>query len=128
MMNKKKRAKEIAQENINSFTARQNIRKKNAIDEDLYLKNYMQDVMRKESKIKISSIKEQKRREIDTRDFNKNLAINRHISTEQIQDKIKASYSNEQPAHSSALKHSEVQGDPFAEEGAILFLPLSNCF
>lgn len=82
--------------------------------------NYIQNSMRREAKIQNQMFTQQKRKEIDTRDFNKNLAINKHINAEQIQDKIKDSYNNELTARGSVPKLSDGRNDLFAEEGKIL--------
>lgn len=89
-INKKKREIAIARENMQAYSARQNIRKKNTVEEDQYLKNYMQENMRKEATKQNKNFSKHKMKELEVREFNRNVILNKnhpHMDNFQIRDK-----------------------------------------
>ena len=58
---------------------------------------------------------QQKRREIDTREFNKNVALNKYTSIDKLDEKVKDSYNFDLPPNGT--KHTDGANDPFVEAG-----------
>ena len=63
----------------------------------------MQDSMRREAKLQNQMFTQQRRKEIATRDYNKNLALNKYISIEKLDEKHKDSYNFDLPENGLRL-------------------------
>ena len=112
-MNKKKREMAIARENMQAYSARKDIRKKNIVDEDQFLKNYMQENMRKEAQKQNKNFTKHKMKEIEVREFNKNIIMNKNslkMDNFQIRDKDSMIYGYRGAAEDVVL-------DPILEAG-----------
>lgn len=109
---------ELARENLMIFSARQNIRKKNAIEEDWYLKNYMQDSLRKDAKNQNQAFTQHKRKEIEVREFNKNTILNKQKKEDHFEIKDRDSYIyGFRSSNQSPNRKDEVVLDPILEAG-----------
>lgn len=107
---------EIARMNMNAYSARQTIHKKNVVEEDIYLKNYIQNNMRAESQNQNKQFTKHKLQEIAVREFNKNAIINKNnkIDNFEIKDKDSMIYGFRN-SHNFAQK--DVVLDPILEAG-----------
>ena len=74
----KQKELEIARQNMFAFSAKKKIKLQNSEEEANYFQNKINDNMRKAVKNQNKEFKQHKLKEIEVREFNKNLILNKH--------------------------------------------------
>jgi hypothetical protein len=107
---------EIARMNMNAYSARQTLQKKNLVDEDIYLKNYNQTNMRNESHNQNKQFTKHKLQEIAVREFNKNAISSKYRKADNSEPKDKDGNVNES-RNFQGHSQKDLVLDPILEAG-----------
>ena len=112
----KQKELEIARQNMFAFSARKNIKLQNSEEEANYFQNKINDNMRKAVKNQNKEFKQHKLKEIEVREFNKNLILNKHNKRNdnfQLKDKDSQIYG----FRNTNGQQNAMQLDPILEAG-----------